>query len=268
MLLLNIILITLSVLVLLIVLTAIIEPASLAIFYSFLQAAFVKNPPIVDIKAILPHADLLKENWQTIRKELELILKQYKEDIPRFHEVDKIQRPISANDGIPWRTFVLKAYGNWIDDQVKLAPKTAALIAQIPEIKSAMFSILEPGKHIPYHRGFYKGIYRYHLGLIVPKEGECYIMNGGVKYAWKEGEDILFDDTYRHAVWNNTNETRVVLFGDVLRSDMPTWLYKLNVRVFKIRSKSKRLKGAMKRSKVGVVEEPNKEEQSKMVVGN
>jgi len=34
-----------------------------------------------------------------------------------------------------------------------------------------MFSILEPGKHIPYHRGFYKGIYHYRLKTAVKKSG-------------------------------------------------------------------------------------------------
>ncbi len=244
----NVIILTLLVVGLLIVITAIIEPASLAIFYSLLQAIFVKNPPMVEVDRFLPQAKLLRDNWEDIRKELDMILSRYKENIPRFHEIDGMQKPISANDGIPWRTYVIKVYGNLVEEQAKEVPITSAIIQQIPEIKTAMFSILEPGKHIPYHRGFYKGIYRYHLGLIIPKEGECYIMNGGVKYVWREGEDILFDDTYRHAVWNNTEETRVVFFADVLRTDLPAWLQKINQWVYGIRANSGRLKKAIKRS--------------------
>lgn len=237
-------------LAILVVFVAIIEPASLAIFYSLLQTIFVKNPPIVDTNKHLPKADMLKSNWQVIREELEVVLSQHLNNIPKFHELDDIQKPISDNDGIAWRTFVIKAYGSWAEEQVKLVPRTAELIAQIPEIKTAMFSILEPGKHIPYHRGLYRGIYRYHLGLIVPKEGECFIINGGQKYSWCEGEDILFDDSYRHAVWNNTNETRVVLFADVLRKDLPPWLLYLNEKVYNIRANSRRLKKALVRSTV------------------
>jgi len=37
------------------------------------------------------------------------------------------------------------------------------------------------------------------------------------KYHWKDGEDILFDDTYEHYVVNNTNEIRIILFCDVDR---------------------------------------------------
>jgi beta-hydroxylase len=80
-----------------------------------------------------------------------------------------------------------------------------------------MFSILEPGKFIPPHKGPYKGSLCYHLGLQIPKSGDCYIQVEDIKYYWKEGEDIIFDDTYKHCVYNNSNETRIVLFCDVDR---------------------------------------------------
>ena len=76
------------------------------------------------------------------------------------------------------------------------------------------------------------------------------IFLGLVRYSWCEGEDILFDDSYRHAVWNNTNETRVVLFADVLRKDLPPWLLYLNEKVYNIRANSRRLKKALVRSTV------------------
>ena len=47
-------------------------------------------------------------------------------------------------------------------------PETVRVLKSIPGMKSAMFSILAPRKHIPEHRGMYKGVLRYHLGLIVP----------------------------------------------------------------------------------------------------
>ncbi len=34
---------------------------------------------------------------------------------------------------------------------------------------------------------------------------------------WEEGRCVLFDDTYRHEVWNDTNGVRVVLLIDVPR---------------------------------------------------
>ena len=34
---------------------------------------------------------------------------------------------------------------------------------------------------------------------------------------WQEGETLVFDDTYQHEVWNDTNETRVVLLVQFAR---------------------------------------------------
>jgi beta-hydroxylase len=83
---------------------------------------------------------------------------------------------------------------------------------------TAMFSILSPRKHILDHRGPYKGVLRYHLGLIVPRDAEdCKIRVGEDFRHWMQGESMVFDDTYNHEVWNDTDETRVVLFVDVLR---------------------------------------------------
>ena len=36
-------------------------------------------------------------------------------------------------------------------------------------------------------------------------------------YTWRDGEDLLFDETYIHTAENLTNETRIILFCDVER---------------------------------------------------
>ena len=40
---------------------------------------------------------------------------------------------------------------------------------------------------------------------------------GGERIEWREGEFVFFDDTYRHGVWNNTDEERAVLLIDFER---------------------------------------------------
>lgn len=85
-------------------------------------------------------------------------------------------------------------------------------------MKTALFSILLPHKHIPEHRGYYKGVIRYHLGLIVPQSQEkCRIRVGNEVRHWEEGKSLIFDDTFQHEVWNKTDEIRVVLFLDFIR---------------------------------------------------
>src|SRR5690606_32209754 len=37
------------------------------------------------------------------------------------------------------------------------------------------------------------------------------------EYAWRDGEDVMFDETYVHWVKNETGTTRVILFCDVER---------------------------------------------------
>ena len=229
----------------------IVEPSLIAVTFSLVLRLFFRNPPMIDMEKEFKDHQILKDNWETIRAELLEVLKD-EEAIPKFHEVDKIQRFINDGDKSPWRVFMFKAYDNWQDSNCAKAPKTTALLKQVPGITTAMFSILGPYKHIPPHNGFYKGVYRYHLGLVIPKSGECYIENGGQRYDWKDGEDVLFDDTYKHAVWNKTDETRVVLFCDVFRTDLPKIFQPVNRWVYSLREKSPRLKKVLKNAEVQV----------------
>jgi len=229
----------------------IVEPSLIAVTFSLVLRLFFRNPPMIDMEKEFKGHQILKDNWETIRAELLEVLKD-EEAIPKFHEVDKIQRFINDGDKSPWRVFMFKAYDNWQDSNCAKAPKTTALLKKVPGITTAMFSILGPYKHIPPHNGFYKGVYRYHLGLVIPKSGECYIENGGQRYDWKDGEDVLFDDTYKHAVWNKTDETRVVLFCDVFRTDLPKIFQPVNRWVYSLREKSPRLKKVLKNAEVQV----------------
>jgi len=59
---------------------------------------------------------------------------------------------------------------------------------------TVLFSILEPGKHLPAHRGPHNGVLRLHLGLIVPEPRERLgIRVENQIYRWREGEVVIFD---------------------------------------------------------------------------
>lgn len=249
MLVLTIILVVVAAVAAFLLLLYLIEPSLLALPYTFALKVFMKNPAYLELDKYFPEHKILAENWTTIQAEVFGILKNI-ENVPKFEQIDKIQANISAKDPVPWRVFMLKAYENWMEANCAQAPKTTELLRQIPGITSAMFSIVGPRKHIPPHIGFYKGVFRYHLGLIVPKSGPCYIIVDDKKYQWKEGEDVLFDDTYTHSVYNESDETRVILFCDVYRNDLPGIFQYLNRVVFKMREKSKRLKRAVRNAEV------------------
>ncbi len=86
---------------------------------------------------------------------------------------------------------------------------------------------MEPRKLLPSHYGPFKGILRYHLGLKIPK-GECFISVDNEIYEWKEGEGILFDETYKHFVKNETDFKRIILFIDVKRDFNNSFLNTVN----------------------------------------
>jgi beta-hydroxylase len=92
------------------------------------------------------------------------------------------------------------------------------LLQGMPTVHGAMFALLSPGGRLVAHRDPFAGSLRYHLGLVTPKSGEpCRIFVDGEPYTWRDGEDLLFDETYIHTAENLTNETRIILFCDVER---------------------------------------------------
>ncbi len=162
-----------------------------------------------------PWVTHIEANWMVIREEAERLLEE-REELANFQDISKDQIEITDDDR--WKTFFLYGYGFTAKLGVEMCPRTAALMQEIPGMTTAMFSILSPRKHILAHRGPYKGVLRYHLGLIVPSDAEaCRIRVGEDIRHWREGESMVFDDTFDHEVWNDTDETRVVLFVDVLR---------------------------------------------------
>jgi beta-hydroxylase len=91
-------------------------------------------------------------------------------------------------------------------------------LAKVPGMTTAFFSILSPGKHIPAHRGAYNGLLRLHLGLQVPEPADKVRIRIGNRIChWAEGRCLIFDDTFNHEVWNDTDGYRVVLFVDFAR---------------------------------------------------
>jgi beta-hydroxylase len=235
-----VLLIVLGVILLALLVIYLVEPSLYVLFYSVLTKIFVRNPPYVDVEKWFPNYKRFEENYPAIREEAEELLEN-EEAIPEFHKVDKLQRFISTNDNKAWRTFIFKGFDKWLPKNCEQAPRTYNVLKQCPEITLAMFSILAPGKHIPPHVGFFRGVFRYHLGVIIP-EGDVFIRVKGHEYRWKEGESVLFDDTFRHEVWNKSDGRRVVLFVDVFRNEsLPAWIRPINRWMFNIFANSKKL---------------------------
>jgi beta-hydroxylase len=73
-----------------------------------------------------------------------------------------------------------------------------------------------------------------HIGLKVPDPPEsCGFKLDGKTVHWEIGKSFMFDQTYRHEAWNNSDEVRIVLLLDVLRP-LPSPLRQLNGLLAKI----------------------------------
>ena len=172
--------------------------------------------PFLDWKQVIPEAKILIDNFEVIKKECNEIMKDY-DSIPEFDKIDKNQSPLANFDSKKWKTFFFKFHGEYNNKNCNKCPQTANLLRKLP-IDLAMFSVLEKGKVLFPHRGPWKGILRLHLGITIPREAKISVNN--INYFWKEGELVLFDDTYLHYA-TNPNDRRVILFMDIKRNHIP-----------------------------------------------
>ena len=189
-----------------------------------LYDARIDTPPVLDTGTYFPDAARFVETWQSLRDEA-LAVAARTQAIPRFHEIMPAQTSISANDGKDWRIFVLKVYGADIDKNMAACPTLARVIASSPDVLSATLSFLAPRKHIPRHRGPFRGVLRFQLGLSVPVDAQgrpaSVLSLDDQEHRIGNGEHLLWDDTYPHEVWNHSDEPRIALLLDVRRRHMP-----------------------------------------------
>ena len=116
-----------------------------------------------------------------------------------------------------WKRFHLKWYDKPLKSAQELCPKTVELLESIDSVHGAMFALLPPGSRLGEHRDPFAGSLRYHLGLRTPNDDRCFIDVDGIKKSWRDGEAMMFDETYVHYARNDTDVNRLILFADVER---------------------------------------------------
>jgi beta-hydroxylase len=161
---------------------------------------------------LFPRLELLRQNHAAIKEELKMLLAS-RARIPELAEIHPRDQHISSSG---WTTFVMRLWGRDVPENSSRCPRVSELVATIPGVHSALFSILGPGAIIPPHRGWAAGVVRCHYPLMTPADfAHCAIEVDGVRHSWREAEPFLFDDTQRHSVRNETAETRIVLILDI-----------------------------------------------------
>jgi aspartyl/asparaginyl beta-hydroxylase (cupin superfamily)/Flp pilus assembly protein TadD len=98
-------------------------------------------------------------------------------------------------------------------------PKMRAALERLPLVTmggipvEAFLSILKPRTRIPPHFGNSNHRLTVHLPLIVP--AGCGLEVGGEKRETRFGRLMIFDDSYEHSAWNDSDTARIVLIFEI-----------------------------------------------------
>lgn len=180
-----------------------------AIMYAF---SAVPNRPFIDLKAF-PALAPLQAHWQEIRTEaLQLFDEGHIRAAAGYNDLG-----FNSFFRRGWKRFYLKWYDASLPSARALCPRTVALVEAIPSINGAMFALLPAGADLGRHRDPFAGSLRYHLGLVTPNDRRCRIFVDGQEYHWRDGEAVMFDETFIHWAENRTDVDRLILFCDVER---------------------------------------------------
>ncbi|XOZ34951.1 aspartyl/asparaginyl beta-hydroxylase domain-containing protein [Halomonadaceae bacterium KBTZ08] len=177
--------------------------------------------PIMD-REQFPELQVIQDNWETIRQEA---LGLYEDRV--FDQTSDPDSSAYYDIGFRtfqkygWSKFYLKWYGTKHNSAQSSCPETLKILDQVPSVNGAMFSILPVGSQLTRHADPVACSLRYHLGLATPNDDRCYINIDGRDYSWRDGDDLIFDETYLHYAHNDADQYRLILMCDVER---PTWL--------------------------------------------
>lgn len=184
----------------------------------------ITGAPVLDVESYFPGARRFVDVWPKLREEALRVAEDLGQ-VPRFHELMPEQAEISANDGRDWRMLVLKAYGTSLPRNTARCPVLAQTVSAEPDVLSAALSFLAPGKHVPEHRGPFRGVIRFYMGLSVPTLADgrpaAVLTIDHREHRVANGECLLWDDTFPHEVRNRGDQVRIALLLDIRRRGMP-----------------------------------------------
>lgn len=187
---------------------------------SFLYLPGVAPRPFFG-RSELPWLRGLEEAADEIKVELRTLLEDSGDALsPYVQLTEDVATPVwqELNRSKRWSSFHLLRGGAANTENCSRCPATTRILSSLPlpevpgHAPEAFFSVLQPGTHIPPHHGV--GNYKLvvHLPLVVP-DG-CALRVGDESRGWREGECLVFDDSFEHEAWNRSDSTRAVLIID------------------------------------------------------
>lgn len=194
------------------------DPRQRPIFFYFPGLA---DEPYLD-PFLQPWARRLESAFTEIRAEAQQVLEQDRKferflDLPAHAKADDY---VAGDGPAPaWDAFFFYRHGRRYDDNHRRCPTTSSVLESIelcriadqaPEI---CFSVLAPGTHLLPHHGVTNVRQVMHLPLVVPPDCALNLVGVG-EHRWREGQLVMFDDTFRHEAWNRSSSHRMILLMD------------------------------------------------------
>jgi len=135
----------------------------------------------------------------------------------------------SLHQGGRWMQGNISAFGSKLPEEAfqGLVPKVALDLGdELPGFACYnghpfghyLYSVMEPGIHLPAHTSSDNLKIRAHLGLIIPEN--CRIKVGHEERNWEEGKVLVLEDSLLHEVWNDSDSERMVLIVDFWHPDL------------------------------------------------
>ena len=186
----------------------------------------------------------LSENIDIIEKEYQALLEDMKTGKDRFQSVT------SMNYDSGWKTLVLFYNGHRIDGfPYHLCPVTTEIMESVPLAgRIAGFNRQQPKSGIPLHSDGNNMWLTCQMGIQVPEGQKAFIRVGPETRHWKKGECLLYDTTYEHETFNDSeDEERVVLHVDFFNTlsmtkveiDIMRYIYSMREEFMKAEGVSK-----------------------------
>lgn len=171
-------------------------------------------------KTLFPGIEEMEANFPRIRAELENVLRSDAGRERVFNSDTLEQQNLKGLKRAPsWNGYYFYRYGKRRADNCEACPVTSASLDRVPLARirdhgpEVLFSVFTPDTHLVMHRGVTNARVVAHLPLMIPDN--CALNVGGEIHQWREGEVVVFDDTFDHEAWNRSDRTRVVMIFDL-----------------------------------------------------
>jgi len=144
----------------------------------------------------------LSNSFQDILQEYQTLESEYPSEI--VEQKEGLAKPNG------WKVIWLVHAGHMAGCRSTVAPNTCKALRLFPlEVDSARFSVVAPGTRVRPHCGQSNELVNLHLAIRMGAGSAIRV--GDETRTWEEGRVLIFNDALEHELWNNGNDSRVIL---------------------------------------------------------